>query len=245
VINRFERNRIIAIVALILGLMFVNYSLEQGVSNAGNMMLELLLVIPAALIAIVFHEVSHGYMAYGLGDPTAKMMGRLTLNPLKHLDPLGVLAIFLIKFGWAKPVPVNYRYLRNPKRDIFLVSMAGPLSNMVIAFVALGLFKGVVMFVGTSNAGLIAWSVMKFLVMTVLINVNFAIFNLLPIPPLDGSKMLMAVLPPRAVYEYERMESTGWIVLLLFLYMGGFEKVLSPLSLSIITWMSGLFGLQF
>ncbi len=174
----------------------------------------LLLAVPAILIALTFHEYAHAYVAFRLGDPTAKYMGRLTLNPMAHLDPMGTIMIFLIHFGWAKPVPVDSRYLGNPKRDMMWISAAGPLMNMALAlasgilirlFVASGFASG--------QPGGIASMVFQILNFSLYINLALAIFNLLPIPPLDGSKILAGVLPNRYAHTLYVIESKGPMVL--------------------------------
>lgn len=179
------------------------------------------------LFAITIHEASHGWAAYKLGDPTAHAQGRITLNPIAHIDPIGtillpVLLIFMGSppFGWAKPVPVNPYNLRNPKRDNMLISAAGPLSNLTVAFIAFLLFK-----ILTSlnpaflarNAGL-ATPLLQILYSTILLNVILAVFNMIPIPPLDGSGILMGVLSNEAAQKYDQIRPYGFFILL-FLIM--------------------------
>ena len=189
-----------------------------------------LLMVPAVLIALVVHEVSHGYVAYLCGDNTAKAYGRLTLNPLKHLDPFGAIMMLLIGFGYARPVPVNYRNLRKPRRDIALVALAGPLSNLLLALVACVLYFVILLIYAASAdvrletvAAGIRWlpspaayydqnwlmnalfmgevprlltTFMQFLTLFATVNIGLALFNLVPLPPLDGSKILGSLLPP-------------------------------------------------
>ncbi|MEA3232083.1 MAG: site-2 protease family protein, partial [Thermodesulfobacteriota bacterium] len=155
----------------------------------------ILLIAPPILIALTFHEYAHAYTANRYGDDTAKQMGRLSLNPLRHLDPLGTIMIFLVHFGWAKPVPVNPSRLRNPKKDMLWISAAGPLANMGLA-----LISGILLRLLNATAGAPAQhsSVMGLLIfmvfMSLQINLALAIFNLLPIAPLDGSKILSGLL---------------------------------------------------
>ena len=169
----------------------------------------LILLIPVILLALSVHEFSHGLAAYRLGDPTAKYAGRLTLNPLSHLDPIGTLMLFLVGFGWAKPVPVDPRHFANPKRDMLRVALAGPGANM-----ALALLSGLVIRFINAHPGPFIGSVIgnRFAVMMVLslrINLALAVFNLLPIPPLDGSKVLYGLLPPQYEHVTYNLERYG------------------------------------
>ena len=176
-----------------------------------------LLLAPPILLAITFHEYAHGWTAMKFGDPTAKMMGRLTLNPLVHLDPIGTLMLFLVHFCWAKPVPVDPRYFSDPKRQMLWVALAGPVANMILAF-----FSGILIigfassnFMFSSNTAIIG----NMLVYSLQINLALAVFNMLPIPPLDGSKILRGLLP----YEYEhiavQMEQYGpWVLMPIILF---------------------------
>lgn len=171
--------------------------------------LVLLLNIPVVMISLSLHETAHGYVAYKCGDGTAKAFGRLTLNPIKHLDFLGTIFMFLFGFGWAKPVPVVTRNLRKPKRDMALVSLAGPVSNLLLALVFAAIYMVFwrffsedayygIQFEKLSAAGLI--TLVSYLGMSV--NVGYALFNLIPLPPLDGSNVLITLLPPRVAARY-------------------------------------------
>jgi len=205
----------------------------------------LLLAIPAILIALTFHEFAHAYVAYRLGDPTAKYMGRLTLNPLAHLDPMGTIMIFLIHFGWAKPVPVDPRYLGNPKRDMMWISAAGPLMNMALALVS-GLLLRIFIATGLANtyAGSPASIIFQMLYFSLYINLALAFFNLLPIPPLDGSKILAGILPHRYAPTLQLIETRGPMVLfgiIMFGWVTGFH-VLGVVIGPFINFFSGLFG---
>ncbi|MBT4035736.1 MAG: site-2 protease family protein [Candidatus Marinimicrobia bacterium] len=187
----------------------------------------LLLAVPAILIALTFHEFAHGYVAYRFGDPTAKNHGRLTLNPLAHLDPMGTIMIFLIHFGWAKPVPVDPRYLGNPKRDMMWIAAAGPLMNVALALVSgilIRIFLVTDLVYSDPNGGIgILFQMLRY---SLYINLALAFFNLLPIPPLDGSKILAGVLPHRYTPTLYLIESKGPMVLfgiIMFGWITGFH----------------------
>lgn len=183
---------------------------------------QIAIMIPGFLFAITIHEFSHGYIAYRRGDPTAQQMGRLTLNPLAHLDIFGSLMLVFVGFGWARPVPVNPYNLRDPKRDMMWVSFAGPASNLLSAF----LF-GLVVRIYIYTAGALDLQnpfvsvILSMLIFAVHINIILAVFNMLPIPPLDGSKILFGLLPPQRGSFYYGMERYGPLVLVAII-MGGY-----------------------
>ncbi len=185
------------------------------------------LLAPPFLLALTFHELAHGYVAWNLGDPTAKNAGRLTMNPLKHLDPWGVIAFIIMKIGWAKPVPVNPNYFKNPQKGMLLVALAGPGANVLLAIASAILAKLLVvmpiipMFILKPLVGM--------LVASVWINIMLAVFNCLPIPPLDGSKVLMGILPPQTARSYAKLEPFGFILLLALFYTGIISKVIMPI----------------
>ena len=179
----------------------------------------------ATLITLSIHEFFHAYAAYKLGDNTAKYMGRLTINPIKHLDPIGALCMVFFRFGWAKPVPIDPRNFKNPKRDFAISALAGPVSNLLVAFfssflylLTYALLKDVSF---PSNVALqIAQNSLDFLFIFHRINVGLAIFNLIPIPPLDGSRILNAVLPSRLYFKFMKYERTIYYVLIGWLFFG-------------------------
>ena len=196
-----------------------------GVGDPFAFLQALILKVPALLLAVTIHEVAHGLVADRLGDPTARLQGRLTLNPLSHLDPVGALAFVLVGFGWAKPVPVNARNLRRPVRDMACVAAAGPLSNFLMAFVglvALVLLSRAVAspFLLEPLAGMLRY-VYAF-------NLALAIFNLIPLPPLDGGHFLPYLLPRQSWPLLQRLEQYGPILLLLLLLLGGTHYVVGP-----------------
>ena len=184
----------------------------------------ILLSIPAVLIAITFHEYAHGYVAYKLGDPTAKNYGRLTLNPIRHIDPLGGIMLLVVGFGWAKPVPVNPAYFKNPKNGMAQVALAGPVSNIILAFITL-LIAHIFEFQNIY--------VLTMLVRLVILNIGLAIFNMIPIPPLDGSKIFSSLLPSRIYFGIMRYERYAHIILLLLLFTG----ILTPFLRWMVDWV--------
>jgi Zn-dependent protease len=186
----------------------------------------LVLKIPALLLAVTLHEVAHGWVADRLGDPTARLAGRLTLNPLPHIDPFGALAFILAGFGWAKPVPVNPRNLRHPVRDMAVVGLAGPVSNFLVAFVALVLLE----LVARGGAGLpwVAVPLFGVLRWVYLYNLALGIFNLIPLPPLDGGHFLPYLLPRRSWSLLRQLEQYGPILLLILVVSGATGYIVGP-----------------
>ena len=182
----------------------------------------LVLLIPVILFALTVHEYAHGMVAYRLGDPTAKQAGRLTLNPLSHLDPMGTVMLFVIGLGWAKPVPVDPRYFANPKRDMLWVALAGPAANMGLA-----LLSGLIIRFLTSDpsaflSGALGPMLISMMVRSLQINLMLAVFNLLPVPPLDGSKIMYSLLPPQYAHWNYNLERYGPMVLFGLVMMGMF-----------------------
>lgn len=205
-------------------------------SSLNTTIVSLIYILPAILLALTFHEFAHGYVSYRLGDPTPKTEGRLSFNPLRHLDPVGTLFLIIFKFGWAKPVQVNPYYYKNPKRDMAIVAAAGPLTNFVLAFVSF-IFMAVI----AKSPGLLdsaaANFIYQFLYILALINIGLGIFNLLPFPPLDGSKVLGAILPENLYFSYMRFEQYGFIVIMLLLFAGVLTGPLNTLRIGLINMM--------
>ena len=181
-------------------------------------LLNIVLSVVPSLLCITFHEVSHGYIAYRLGDTTAKDAGRLTLNPLKHIDPMGLLMMVVFKFGWAKPVPVNMMRFRNPKRGMALTALAGPVSNLLLAVLFLGIGKVIYLYAPYSEGMNVFFEWCLFTVAPM--SVGMGLFNLIPIPPLDGSKVLAMFLPNSAYGQLMRYERYGILVLLALSWLG-------------------------
>jgi Zn-dependent protease len=179
--------------------------------------LAFVLVVVPLLYSVIIHEVAHGWVAYRMGDPTAKRSGRLSLNPIRHLDPIGTLMVFLVGFGWAKPVPVNLNNIPDMRKGLIFVSSAGIIANILFAFTALLFFR----IFSTSSSGIAAILVYY----VVQINITLAALNLIPIPPLDGSKILMGIASQRVRYLLARIEPYGFFIIIGLLYLG----LLNPL----------------
>ena len=182
--------------------------------------MEYLINLPGILIAIVSHEFAHGLMAYVLGDNTAKDSGRLSLNPIKHIDPVGFICMLLFRFGWAKPVPINPRNFKNRKRDTFLVSVAGICTNFIIAI----LIAMVLVYFPISNAYLY-----NVILITMMYNIMLGVFNILPFPPLDGSKMLASLLPTKIEYYFYKYERYFYFILIIFIATNWISRIMSPI----------------
>lgn len=198
---------------------------------------ELIILGPPLLFALTLHELAHGLVANHLGDPTARLAGRLTLNPLKHLDPLGTIAFFFIKFGWAKPVPVNPRYFRNPKQDMLWVALAGPATNLGLAVVSAILVKALWLLGAFLPASPLVEAVFRplnaMLIASVWINLVLAILNVLPIPPLDGGKILAGLLPDHLAGPFRQLERYGFIIVLILALTGVLSAVILPIIKSV------------
>lgn len=187
----------------------------------------LILRVVAVLLAISVHEMAHGFAAYKLGDNTAKYDGRLSLNPLRHIDPFGALCMLFFGFGWAKPVMVNPNYFKNHKRDMALTSLAGPMSNFIMAYIGMIVYLHLCPIIGNVYFT-------TFFYMFILLNIGLGIFNLIPIPPLDGSKIFLSLLPRKIYYEIMRYEQFGFIVLIVALYLDVLDPILNFFTVNIV-----------
>jgi Zn-dependent protease len=206
--------------------------------------LKLSIMLVPGLLAITCHEVSHGFVAWRFGDPTARMLGRLTLNPLKHIDIIGTLMIFVIGIGWAKPVPVVYENLRNPKRDMIWVAAAGPITNFLLAIVSALLLRGIVVFgnpaSSSSPLAMIIEPLAMMLAFSVYINLLLAIFNMIPVPPLDGGRVLVGLLPYRQAAAWARIEPYGMLIIIVLVFFTNiFSYVISPALTVAVNLLAG------
>ena len=184
-------------------------------SYLNSQLIQLLVSVPAVLLCLSVHEACHGYMAYALGDPTAKHAGRLTLDPIRHLDPIGTICLLFFHVGWAKPVPVNPGNFKHPRRDIALVSLAGPVSNFLLALVALFLYYPLRLAESS-----IVMTIALMLYMVAVMSIGLGVFNLIPVPPLDGSKILLSFLPRKYEWKFAQYQQYIQFGLLILLVLG-------------------------
>jgi len=190
-----------------------------------NNILEILLIGPPILFAITIHEVAHGFIADRLGDPTPRLAGRLTLNPLSHLDPIGTLMLFIAKIGWAKPVPVNPNNFQNPRKDMLWVALAGPISNLICAFgfgmLSRGISFGILLSLFSPEQ---VFFIIQIIQIVVFFNIILAVFNAIPIFPLDGYSILTGLLPAQQAYEFSQFARYGPFILLGIILIGQITK---------------------
>lgn len=197
-------------------------------------------LVAASLLCITFHETCHGLAAYKLGDDTAKRAGRLTLNPLKHVDLPGLVMMAIFRFGWAKPVPVDMRKFRHPKRDMALTALAGPVSNVLLAYVAAVLLGFVVFLTDRFGSSVVFTVLVQFLIYVEIISAGLAVFNVFPVPPLDGSKVLFSLLSDRAYWKLMRYERYGMGLLMLLLVTGLIDAPLNAMRNGLLTLIGNL-----
>ena len=214
------------------------YQILNGNFSLVSIIMQILATLFVMIVVLPFHELAHGFVAYKLGDNTAKNQGRLTFNPLHHINYVGAVCLLLVGFGWAEPVPVDPRYFKNPKRDMALVALAGPLTNLLLAFIffLFGHFTGAFYYDGFG--GMLCYVGM-------LLNMGFCLFNLIPIPPLDGSRVLYALAPDGARNFMESIEKYGIIIIYVLLLVGGtvFSKYMATGQSAILNafyWIVGV-----
>ena len=207
-------------------------------------MLGLIIQLPVLIFSVILHEVSHGWVAEKFGDDTARLMGRITFNPIPHIDLFGTIILPILAlitgapvFGWAKPVPVNGYRLRDPKRDMVWVAMAGPGANLILAAIC-----GAIMWVLRTYPIVpepITVSAVELTRLVLVVNVILPVFNLFPIPPLDGSRVLAGLLPPKLAYEYSKLEQYGFFIVIILLTTGILPRLMSPIINFLIILLSG------
>lgn len=218
---------------------------DFGSTNLSTILLEMLYRVPGIIVAISFHECAHAYAAYKCGDPTARNLGRMTLNPLAHFDPIGLVMMLLVRFGWAKPVPINTRNFKNPRKDELIVSLAGVATNLIIAFLTLGVMYILQVFTAVDSVILDnILSSMFFL------NLAFFVFNLLPVPPLDGYHVLQCILGRftrsaagfKFFYYFERY---GFAVLIAVLFINANTGFMSAIVMKLWAGMDAIYSAIF
>lgn len=218
---------------------------DFGSTNLSTILLEILYRVPGIIVAISFHECAHAYAAYKCGDPTARNLGRMTLNPLAHFDPIGLVMMLLVRFGWAKPVPINTRNFKNPRKDELIVSLAGVATNLIIAFLTLGVMY--VLQVFTTVDSVILDNILSSMFF---LNLAFFVFNLLPVPPLDGYHVLQCILGRftrsaagfKFFYYFERY---GFAVLIAVLFINANTGFMSAIVMKLWAGMDAIYSAIF
>lgn len=219
--------------------------LNQSSLSMGQKLTYILILAFCVLFSLSVHEFSHGLAAYAVGDKTAKYSGRLSLNPLAHLDPFGAICLFLFGFGWAKPVPVNPWNFKNKKGGMILTALAGPFSNFLLAFIAMVIYTllGGLKFSSASFGFTLASVFYELAYYMIMINLGLGLFNLIPIPPLDGSKVLTAILPERTYFKLMNYERYGFIILIILINTPIFNSLLNVCQSAVISFYADIIGL--
>ncbi len=219
--------------------------LNQSSLSMGQKLTYILILAFCVLFSLSVHEFSHGLAAYAVGDKTAKYSGRLSLNPLAHLDPFGAICLFLFGFGWAKPVPVNPWNFKNKKGGMILTALAGPFSNFLLAFIAMVIYTllGGLRFSSASFGFTLASVFYELAYYMIMINLGLGLFNLIPVPPLDGSKVLTAILPERTYFKLMDYERYGFIILIILINTPIFNSFLNMCQSAVISFYSNIIGL--
>lgn len=212
--------------------------------NFFDVIVKLMASLVVVFLILPFHEYAHGFVAYKLGDKTAKNSGRLTLNPIEHMDVLGSIGIILFGYGWAKPVPVNPLNFRNPKSGMALTALAGPVSNFLAAFVGCLLWNIIYLFNGTIDTTILSY-IKIFFAYYIQVNIGIGVFNLIPVPPLDGSKILAYFLPDTVMYKFYMFQRQLSLILILILFSGILDAPLNFLRVCISTALFWLASIPF
>lgn len=221
------------------------FSLLRGQLDFGTAVVQILAILVIIFLILPFHEWAHAFSALKLGDTSIKYRGRLSLNPVSHIDPFGALCLLLFGFGWAKPVPVDARNFKNPKVGMAICAFAGPLANFVAALAGALILNALACFAPMIVLSQIGMYVIYFLQYYITVNISLAVFNLIPIPPLDGSKVLFALLPDKIVYQIYQYERYFFIILYVLLFSGVLSRPLSILSNLLLQAVEFLAGLPF
>ena len=214
---------ILVIIALLLG-----NNLLSSNQSFGEWLYEQILFLPAIIVGLTFHEAAHGFASYWLGDPTPKLQGRLSLNPIKHIDPIGFLALFFAGFGWGKPVEINPMYYKNRRRDELIVSLAGVVTNFVIAIIACFAMKFSIDFMGSHGMNIVSYSVFMIFNYMMTINIVLMVFNLLPVPPLDGFGVITQIFNLKKYDWYYKVYSNGFLIIMFLIVFNITDKILTP-----------------
>lgn len=214
---------ILVIIALLLG-----NNLLSSNQSFGEWLYDQILFLPAIIVGLTFHEAAHGFASYWLGDPTPKLQGRLSLNPIKHIDPIGFLALFFAGFGWGKPVEINPMYYKNRRRDELIVSLAGVVTNFVIAIIACFAMKFSIDFMGNHGMNIVSYSLFMIFNYMMTINIVLMVFNLLPVPPLDGFGVITQIFNLKKYDWYYKVYSNGFLIIMFLIVFNITDKILTP-----------------
>lgn len=223
-------------IVIILALMVINNMLSSN-QSLGEWFYDQILFLPGILVGLTFHEAAHGYASYMLGDPTPKLQGRLSLNPFHHIDPLGFLALFFAGFGWGKPVEINPMYYKHRRRDELIVSLAGVATNLVIAVLSCFVLKFLITYSASHGASLVIENVFYIFNYMMQINIVLMVFNLLPVPPLDGFGVLTQIFDLRKYDWYYNLYSNGFLILMLLIIFNVTDKILTPAVSTVLNLM--------
>lgn len=223
-------------ILIILALMVINNMLSSS-QSLGEWLYNQILFLPGILVGLTFHEAAHGYASHMLGDPTPKLQGRLSLNPLHHMDPLGFLALFFAGFGWGKPVEINPMYYKHRRRDELIVSLAGVVTNLFIAILSCFVLKFLINYSASHDVSLVVETVFYIFNYMMQINIVLMVFNLLPVPPLDGFGVLTQIFNLRKYDWYYNLYSNGFLILMLLIIFNVTDKILTPAVSTVLNLM--------